>query len=86
MVKPKSQPVAGIVLCCLDVLLITGLLTFAGPCGYSEGTTEPSCIAACRATLGVAAVIAILAIVRVFEKDEGERRGLSLGCALTPEY
>lgn len=35
-----------------------------------------------RAVLGVAAVIGILAIVRMFERDEGERRGLSLGCAL----
>ena len=42
----------------------------------------PSCYWACRASLGVAAIAAILAIVRIFETDEGERRGLSLGCAL----
>ena len=32
--------------------------------------------------LGMGAVLAILAIVRIFETDEGERRGLSLGAAL----
>lgn len=32
--------------------------------------------------LGIGAVIAILAIVRIFETDEGERRGLSLACSL----
>lgn len=78
----KSQPTTGILLLCLDVLLVVGLLTFAGPCNYADAQVEPRCIGACRATLGVAAVIAILAIVRIFEMDEGERRGLSLGCAL----
>ena len=32
--------------------------------------------------MGIGAVIAVLAIVRIFETDEGERRGLSLSCAL----
>lgn len=78
----KAQPAVGILLSCLDVLLIVGLLTFAAPCSHLDGTATPSCVWAMRAVLGVAAVIGILAIVRVFERDEGERRGLSLGCAL----
>lgn len=79
--KPKAQPVVGVLLFCLDALLVAGLLTFAAPCGHLE-SAEPSCLWASRATLGIAAVIAILSIVRVFETDEGERRGLSLACAL----
>ena len=82
MAKPKAQPAVGILIVCLDAVLIAGLLTFAGPCGHVDGSAASSCLWASRATLGVAAVIAVLAIVRVFETDEGERRGLSLGCAL----
>ena len=74
--KPKAQPIAGVLLLCLDAVLIVGLLLLAGPCDH--GSNPSSCYWACRATLGVAAVIAVLAIVRIFETDEGERRGLSL--------
>lgn len=79
--KPKAQPAAGIVLLCLDAILVAGLLLFPGPCSqHGSPDNVPSCYWACRASLGVAAIIAILAIVRIFETDEGERRGLSLGC------
>ena len=77
----KSQPFVGVVLTALTLLLIVGLTTFAGPC-ETHDSEAASCIWAERATLGVGAVIAILAIVRIFEMDEGERRGLSLACAL----
>ena len=81
--KPKAQPAAGIVLLCLDAILVAGLLLLPGPCAqHGSLGNVPSCYWACRASLGVAAIIAILAIVRIFETDEGERRGLSLGCAL----
>ena len=81
-IKPKAQPAVGVLVLCLDAILAAGLLTFAGPCGHLDGSAEPNCLWASRATLGVATVIAVLAIVRIFETDEGERRGLSLGCAL----
>ena len=42
-----------------------------------------TCLWASRAVIGVGAVTAVLAIVRIFETDEGERRGLSLACALS---
>ena len=32
--------------------------------------------------LGASAILAIISIVRIFETDEGERRGLSLSAAL----
>ena len=82
MDKPKAAPLVGIVLTCLSALLIVGLLTFAGPCEVAGGATARSCVWACRAMLGMGAVLAILSIVRIFETDEGERRGLSLGAAL----
>lgn len=78
----KSQPLAGVVLTALAAILIAGLLSFAGPCEGMGGDEPASCVWAARATLGIGAVIAILAIVRIFEMDEGERRGLSLACAL----
>ena len=78
--KSKAQPLAGILLLCLDAILIAGLLLLPGPCDHGPDTA--SCFWACRATLAVTVVIAILAIVRIFELDEGERRGLSLACAL----
>ena len=81
--KPKAQPAAGIALLCLDVILIAGLLLLPGPCAqHGSPDNVPSCYWACRASLGVAAIVAILAIVRIFETDEGARRGLSLACAL----
>ena len=80
--KPKAQPAVGIVLTALAVVLIAGTATFAGPCGGHDGQEAASCLWASRAVLGIGAVAAILAIVRIFETDEGERRGLSLACAL----
>jgi hypothetical protein len=80
--KPKAQPLAGVILTALVALLIAGVATFAGPCGEHDGAEAASCLWASRAVLGIAAAIAILAIVRIFETDEGERRGLSLACSL----
>lgn len=80
---PKAQPAAGILLLCLDILLAVGLLTFAGPCNHVDSIGAPSCLWASRAMLGICAVMFVLAVVRIFETDEGERRGLSLACALS---
>ena len=73
----KSQPVVGLILTALAALLLVGLATFAAPCAH-----DASCVCAARATFAIGVVAAILAIVRIFEMDEGERRGLSLACAL----
>ena len=83
--KPKAAPLVGIVLTALSIALLAGLATFAGPCAHG-GAETPSCVWAQRAMLGAGAVLAVLAIVRIFETDEGERRGLSLGCALVGAY
>ena len=80
--KPKSQPIVGVILAALVALLIAGVATFAGPCSAHDGLEVASCLWASRAVLGIGVVIAILAIVRIFETDEGERRGLSLACSL----
>lgn len=81
MEKPKAQPIVGLVLTALAIFLIVGVATFAGPCDQSS-QGEMSCLWASRAVVGIGVVTAILAIVRIFETDEGERRGLSLSCAL----
>ena len=80
--KPKAQPVAGMILAALATLLLVGVGTFAGPCGSQGGQDAPSCQWASRAVLGGGVVAHIIAIVRIFETDEGERRGLSLACGL----
>ena len=80
--KPKAQPIAGLILTALAALLLIGVATFAGPCDAHGGQGAPSCQWASRAVLGIGTVTAILAIVRIFETDEGERRGLSLACGL----
>ena len=74
----KSQPLVGLILTALAALLLVGLATFAAPCDTHDG----SCLWASRAVFAIGVVIAVLAIVRIFEMDEGERRGLSLGCTL----
>lgn len=80
--KPKAAPLVGIALLALVGALFAGLATFAGPCEAISGHDAPTCTWASRAVMGVGAVIAVLAIVRIFETDEGERRGLSLACGL----
>ena len=84
--KPKAAQIAGIVLTVLTALLVMGLLTFAGPCPpHGDGLTS-SCTWAWRVMLGASVVLAILSVVRIFETDEGERRGLSLGAALVGAF
>lgn len=82
MEKPKAQPIAGLILTALAALLIAGVATFAGPCDSVAGDSDMTCLWASRAVLGIGAVTAVIAIVRIFETDEGERRGLSLSCGL----
>ena len=87
--KPKAAPIVGIILTVLAVALFLGLATFAAPCtheGAGGGAGAPSCLWAHRAMLGAGVVLVILSIVRIFETDEGERRGLSLGAALVGAY
>ena len=82
MEKPTARPIVGVLLTLLVALLVVGVLTFAGPCADHDGQAEMTCLWASRAVLAVGVVTAVLAIVRIFETDEGERRGLSLSCAL----
>ena len=82
MEKPTARPIVGVLLTLLVALLAVGVMTFAGPCTDHDGQTEMSCLWASRAVIAAGVVTAILAIVRIFETDEGERRGLSLSCAL----
>ena len=78
----KAQPLVGIILTALAIVLLAGLLTFAGPCAAQAGEEARSCLWASRALIGVDAVLLIIALVRIFEQDEGERRGLSFAAAL----
>ena len=78
----SAKPIVGIVCCALSALLIAGLMTFAGPCVHEDGTVG-TCGWAARATLAVAVVSLILSLVRIFELDEGERRGLDVGILST---
>ena len=78
----KAQPLVGIILTALAIVLLAGLLTFAGPCAVQAGEETRSCLWASRALVGVDAVLLIIALVRIFEQDEGERRGLSFAAAL----
>lgn len=80
-VKPKAAPIVGVILTLLAILLFAGLATFASPCA-SHGDGAPVCFWAFRALLGAGGILAIISIVRIFETDEGERRGLSLAAAL----
>ena len=82
MENPKAQPIVGLILTALVAFLFIGIIVFASPCDVHSGQSEPSCLWASRAVLGISVVTAILAIVRIFETDEGERRGLSLSCGL----
>ena len=82
MEKPKAQPVVGLLLTFLITLFVIGMATFAGPCDGRDGQVEMSCLWASRAVISVGVVAWVLAVVRIFETDEGERRGLSLSCSL----
>ena len=82
MRQDKASPLVGVVLCALSVLLVAGMLSFAAPCGVHEDGSTGSCTWAARAVIGVGAVLFVLSVVRIFERDEGERRGLSFAAAL----
>ena len=82
MQNDKAQPLVGIVLTVLSSILLVGILTFAGPCGVHDDGTVSSCYWASRAVLGVGVVLVVISLVRIFERDEGERRGLSFSAAL----
>lgn len=82
MRQDKASPLVGIVLTVLSVLLVVGVLSFAAPCGVHDDGTYGPCHWAGRAVLGVGTVLLVLSVVRIFERDEGERRGLSLAAAL----
>ncbi|MDO4537656.1 MAG: DUF4418 family protein [Coriobacteriales bacterium] len=76
----RPQPLAGIILTLLSALLLAGVLSFAGPCAHEDGSVA-ACSSAARAVVALGVAALVLSIVRIFELDEGERRGLSLGVA-----
>ena len=82
MRQDKASPLVGMILTALSVLLVVGMLSFAASCGVHEDGSVSSCHWAARAVLGVGVVLFVLSVVRIFERDEGERRGLSLAAAL----
>lgn len=81
MNEDKASPLVGVILLVLSLVLVVGIQTFAGPCGVQESGSASSCHGAARAVLGAGLVVVVLSIVRVFERDEGERRGLSFAAA-----
>lgn len=82
MDTPKAQPIVGILMTGLATCLIMGVFSFAAPCDvHGQGDTA-TCLWAGRVLAGIGVVILVLALVRIFETDEGERRGLSLSCSL----
>ena len=81
----KSRPLVGLITDTLAACLVAGILTFAGPCTHSSAYHSP-CFGASRAILAAAALIMVLSTIRIFEMDEGERRGLDLGIALIGAY
>lgn len=86
-----ARPIAGIVCTVLCLVAAIGLVAAFGPCdavGMGEAHAAgaaPSCVWAQRAMLGSVVVALVLSCVRTLELDEGERRGLDLGIALSAE-
>lgn len=77
----KPSPPVGVACTILSGLMLTGIRTFAEPCAKHADGSIGACHWAAQAVFGVGIVLVILSIVRIFELDEGERRGLSLGIA-----
>lgn len=82
MRQDKASPIVGIALTALAAVLVIGVMSFAAPCDAHEDGSVGTCHWAARAVLGVGVVLFVLSVVRIFERDEGERRGLSLAAAL----
>ena len=80
--QSKPAPIVGVMLLALSLLLAVGLRTFAAPCEAHGTGAVTMCHWACRVILGMDVVLGVIALVRVFEMDEGERRGLSFSAAL----
>lgn len=81
MQKDKASPLVGIIELVLTCLLVVGIKTFAAPCGVHDDGSIGTCHWAAQAVFGLGIVGIIVATVRIFERDEGERRGLSFALA-----
>lgn len=82
MHESKPSPLVGIVLFALAALFAWGLTSFARPCDAAFADATSGCRWAHRALLAMDCVLGIISLVRIFELDEGERRGLSFCAAL----
>lgn len=82
MADSGAKPLVGIVCSTLTALALVGLLTFAGSCGVHDDGSIGMCYWAQRVMVAEAVVVLVLSLVRIFERDEGERRGLDLGISL----
>ena len=78
----KRFPPLAIALCVAPVILLVGLLGFAGPCGVHDDGSVSSCLWAARAVQGVAAVCTVLGIVRLATTDAGVARGMDVALGL----
>ena len=74
-------PLVGVVLTALSAFLAIGLVSFAAPCAETAGAPH-ACHVVRRVLLAMDAVLGVISVVRIFELDEGERRGLSFSAAL----
>lgn len=83
MHESKPSPLVGVILLALAALLGWGLLSFASPCNTATADASSGCHWAHRVLLAMDGMLGVISLVRVFELDEGERRGLSFCAALT---
>ena len=84
-----ARPLTGVVSTVLGLVAVVGLSFAFCPCdgsgagGAHVAGVVPSCVWAQRAMVGSSVVALVLSLVRTFELDEGERRGLGVGIALS---
>ena len=63
----------------LPVLLLMGIMTFAGPCGMHDDGSVSSCFWASRSLMGLAIALVLIALGRLGLSQSRElRRGLNL--------
>lgn len=81
MQNDKAAPLVGVIEFMLTCMLVVGIKTFAASCGVHGDGDPATCYWAAQAVFGVGVVGMLVATVRIFERDEGERRGLSFALA-----
>ena len=76
--KKNTVGISDLLLLAVSLVFLIGIRTFFSSCGPKEDGTWMTCHWAGQAVTGIAAVLLVICVIRLFVKDSGIKQGLSL--------